>query len=379
MSTAVRLTLFFLFGALFFSLFLFLPQNDISVQENRALAKVPKLAQNGSFNLKIGKDIENYLQDHIWLRNQMIDAHFKATFKINGRIENDKAFIGDDGWMFAKRYSPFQPIPKETEQKQMEQVLDLMMKIQKILDKKGARLYVVATPHKNRIYARHYSNYIKTRDARLPVRELQAHLAQHTHIKLIYPFDEMMRESEGNYQLFRKDDSHLTNFGFDIVIRSVHQELQDVFPKLKNHALKRKAITMRKEPGYTAARLNIKERTQYADIESVSESKGYRKIKKEFKVYPDEKQRVIEIGETPDFLADKKIYVAGPCYGWQLFDYFKRVFKKSIYVRIETSTPSWPEYLFDGIEAGDIFVVVLIDELDVAINWLKIILSGAKN
>ena len=73
----------------------------ISEQENRTLAKFPEISKNGQMNSNYGREFESWLGDRFWGRDKLINARFQMLYKINGRIENDKAFIGDDGWMFS--------------------------------------------------------------------------------------------------------------------------------------------------------------------------------------------------------------------------------------------------------------------------------------
>ena len=90
---------------------------EITEQENRTLAKFPSIKKKGKLNFNYGKEFETWLGDRFWGRKQLIDARFQALYKINGRIENEKAFIGDDGWMFKKHKTVNIPSLKSNERK----------------------------------------------------------------------------------------------------------------------------------------------------------------------------------------------------------------------------------------------------------------------
>ena len=66
---------------------------EITEQENRTLAKFPKMRKKGKLNTNYGKEFESWLGDRFWGRDQLIDTRFQALYKINGRIENEHLSI----------------------------------------------------------------------------------------------------------------------------------------------------------------------------------------------------------------------------------------------------------------------------------------------
>ena len=75
---------------------------DKSMLEKRNLAKWPILIVNGKLNEKYGTHFENWLGDRFRGRYKIISAYNKVNNFLLGRLENSKAMLGNDGFLFYK-------------------------------------------------------------------------------------------------------------------------------------------------------------------------------------------------------------------------------------------------------------------------------------
>ncbi len=70
----------------------------ISEQENRPLTGLPRIIRNGSVNTKITSEIEDYLDDRIGFRNELISTNAKMQYRLFNRMENGNRYrLGPDG------------------------------------------------------------------------------------------------------------------------------------------------------------------------------------------------------------------------------------------------------------------------------------------
>ena len=76
---------------------LLLEKIDVSTQENRKLTTLLSFLENNKFN----EQYENYLKDQFPWRFELIKFYYYLQYSLMSRIENERAFVGDNGWMFS--------------------------------------------------------------------------------------------------------------------------------------------------------------------------------------------------------------------------------------------------------------------------------------
>lgn len=122
---------------------------EITEQENRTLAKFPKMIKKDKPNYEFGKEFESWLGDRFWGRDKLIDARFQTMYKINGRIENDQAFVGDDGWMFMKH--GIVDVPSlEKQYAEVKKSADILKRFDDKFKGKNIPIYLVLSPIETR-------------------------------------------------------------------------------------------------------------------------------------------------------------------------------------------------------------------------------------
>ena len=131
---------------------------EITEQENRTLVKFPEITKKDKPNYEFGKEFESWLGDRFWGRDKLIDARFQITYKINGRIENDKAFIGDDGWMFEKH--GIVDVPSlEKQYEEVKKSADILKRFDDKFKGKNIPIYLVLIPDRNELYQKYWEKY----------------------------------------------------------------------------------------------------------------------------------------------------------------------------------------------------------------------------
>lgn len=87
-------------GGMFF-LGIALPDREFSEMENRYLQTVPKFSMERFESGRFMKEMENYISDHMILRDQWVGL--KASFEVmTGKKENNEVYFGTDGTLLQK-------------------------------------------------------------------------------------------------------------------------------------------------------------------------------------------------------------------------------------------------------------------------------------
>ena len=332
----------------FLSLFLILlvfpvcfhSKEKISLRENRTLARFPSLTAENGLNFKFGKEFEEWFDDHFFKREQIIDLRFLIRHKINGIVENDQAFIGDNGWIFEKE-GTVNTQSLEYQRKNIENDADILKRFDDKFKDKVIPVYLVLVPDRLRIYQKYWENHYTPKPALNYENEITKALADHGNIKIITFFDEFMHSPEKD-SLYYKDDFHLT-------YKARHRIQRELY----DHFLKTELKDLTVSPVKHELKSRIRRNTFFS---SLFGEKGYQDeeallIDYQFPIY-DQYEEVDfksfrlddEWGNIEGVVyrkgrsrfpgsVNKSFFSLGPCYAEDAFILFRNVFKESVYIR----------------------------------------------
>ena len=147
------------FLAVFFAL-LFVPMLHISdaeksTQENRMLAKYQPIFQDNKFNLNFGRDFDAWFSDRFWGREKIIKCISDLTYNLSSIYSNKKAvYLKENGWMFN-----FPLVDNPLLESKIKEINQTIQKIDKLLEDKGTKFYVLLVPKKESIYQNELLDY----------------------------------------------------------------------------------------------------------------------------------------------------------------------------------------------------------------------------
>ncbi len=112
---------------------LFMNFDEIDVAENRTLATFPKIYVDNEFNTQFTSQFESWFNDRFGFRKYYltVDRVVSRVFQPN-RIENDKALLGKDQWLFytaggsVENYQGITLLSEEELQKAVDVILEKM-------------------------------------------------------------------------------------------------------------------------------------------------------------------------------------------------------------------------------------------------------------
>lgn len=182
-------------------------KNDGAAQK-RALAEFPRLFTENRLNLSFPKEFEDWLQDHIAWRNELVTLRSLALKSI--RTSSDKqVIIGLDGWLyFAETVPDFTGEGAFTEN-QLYRLSMVVRDIDDALEQKGIPFIVAVAPNKSTVYPQYMPSGYPRRSGPGNAERLQAMQAAN-----YVDLTAMLKGQAGKGRLlYHKTDTHWNNYG----------------------------------------------------------------------------------------------------------------------------------------------------------------------
>ena len=145
-----------IFCAVFFVLILaplvLMPWSQNSLAENRLPAPPPELIKDGTLNLSLPGDTEEFFKDRFAGRTQMIDAYSHVVGGIFGISANDKVIMGRDGWLFFQETVGDYDGSAALSDAEMDLFIKDLLVIKSKAEARGQTFLIAVAPNKNSIY-----------------------------------------------------------------------------------------------------------------------------------------------------------------------------------------------------------------------------------
>ena len=218
-----------IFLSITFLLFLALPQFGILFNldsereelQNRALNSLPKMNMKSLLSASFGKELNDYIWDHLPLRSRLLQADHWIDYHIfNDSPIPDKVIMGRDQWLFF--YPSVMDYPQKSAQ-QVETFVALARKVTELQRRIGTEIIIIPSPAKASIYPEflpdyHQKEYVK--HASIFHERLEAAASDVKSLLLLWaPFrnekERLLRSKQtnpsitwGTHYLFRPRDRH---------------------------------------------------------------------------------------------------------------------------------------------------------------------------
>ena len=120
--------------------------------EKRELAKAPSFVKEGRLNEDFGEELDQYLSDHIGLRNAMVTVSNRVMGGIFGESAVDSVIKGKEGWLFyAKDKNDYLNVATISKRNAVNIARTYRM-VQDSLKKQGSDFVFAAVPNKSSLY-----------------------------------------------------------------------------------------------------------------------------------------------------------------------------------------------------------------------------------
>ena len=195
--------------------------------ENRILASKPILFnKNGSLNPQAGKQIKQWLEDHIGFRDQFVKLSSSIKFHIFKLSSSKMVHIGKDGWYYYTGDNNLQiatgeyPLTQET----LDQILVTHIAIRDKLKAQGIEYVVVFPTSKVSIYPENM-RYGNGKVRQTPVDIVADYLEKNSDLHCIRLKERLLNEKK-NQQVFFKTDTHWTQAGSYVAYKEIIKKLK---------------------------------------------------------------------------------------------------------------------------------------------------------
>ncbi len=196
---------------------------DTSNQESRKLAVFPLLSQEGVTVENYPIYFENWLNDHLPFRNQLIQANSMADFFVFHDTISSNAILGKDGWIFYanKRYMKEAPINDYLginlfSEEELASIAQNFMETKEIIEADGGQFLIVLSPSKMSIYPEQLPDRFGEPASYKRLHQLADYLGEHTDIDVLLPAEVLLRSKEEHpdQPMYYKYDTHENHYGF---------------------------------------------------------------------------------------------------------------------------------------------------------------------
>ena len=207
--------------------------DEISVQENRTLAKYVPLIEKGKINYNYGRDFEAWFNDRFNQRKFFIDVHSALSRFIDKKLKNEKAMAGKDNWLFTKRWNSVEMLQNKElfSDEDLQEIKENLEGIKKWAAKRGIKFYVFLIPDKERIYPEYYPKEFKKVREESKIGQLYDFIRTQTSVPVVYPYEALMA-AKPNHILYYKTGTHWNHRGAYVAYKEMMKMLKKDFPSL---------------------------------------------------------------------------------------------------------------------------------------------------
>ena len=226
--------------AIFFAL-LFIPMSHISdatksEQEKRMLAKKPQLMIDKRGNNNYGMQFDAWYNDHFFGRDMMIGLYNYLNFSIKSVIENDFAFVGDNGFMYTKKHNAVNMYKNSNlfTDKDLEVIGRNMEKFIKDAQKAGVKnVYFMLSNDKESMYPEYYPSYIKKVGKVSRLEQLLKYIHNNYPQVKLWNFRDKFEDVKKNEIVFCKTGTHMNKIGAFYEYYFLTSEIKKDYPEIK--------------------------------------------------------------------------------------------------------------------------------------------------
>ena len=201
--------------------------------ENRTLQSKPEFSLSTISSYP--ESFENYYNDHLAFKGQLVALKSSLNYKLFNNIESDKVLLGKDNWLYYKNEtaegikSGELPIAdyqgtNHYSAKEKKKILNNIKKVSRYLKKRDIDFSIMICPNKENIYSENLPESIKKVNSITKIDDLLDYLDGKITVPILYPKDELM-QCKNDLQLYYKYDTHWNCLGGFIA----EQEIRNLY------------------------------------------------------------------------------------------------------------------------------------------------------
>ena len=217
--------------------------------ENRNLRTAPGIASVADYQ-KFPEWFEEFLNDHMPFRNQLIALNRMTDYYVFGNIQHEEVAIGKDGWLFycseadGNPRACYQGTNLLTDVR-LKEYAENLLKQRDYLAEQGIEFVIFIAPNKERIYPEYMPEKYGQPADMYKALQIVNYLRENTDLRIVYPYEELMAAKElFPEEIYYKTDTHWNEIGGYIGSKALLKELGIELPDLTEITVKPKGEGM---------------------------------------------------------------------------------------------------------------------------------------
>ena len=204
-----------------FGILLFIPMGkiskfDVSVQENRRLARYPLFFEDNRLNEKFGPQFDTWFNDRFNGRDSFINVYNHIISYINLKPYSRISLLGHDGWMFSKGHAAVEMFQNNNlfSDKELQIIGKNLTEFEKAAKQKGVKnVYFLLNNDKESLYGEFYPTSIKKLGKISRLVQMLDYLHEHHPELKVLNFKDKFDEIKKSETVFYKTGTHMNHIG----------------------------------------------------------------------------------------------------------------------------------------------------------------------
>ncbi|MBP9999094.1 MAG: hypothetical protein KBT14_00155 [Proteobacteria bacterium] len=202
-------------------------KSEKSVQENRALATMPKIVKDRSVNKQFGTEFNSWFSDRFFGRGVLLKIS-NIVHKTVSVQSTDKVLVQKDGWLFYKLDNSLRNYANVDllSEQQLQTIATYLKDIDDWCKRYNKQFVYVVAPDKNKIYGEYIIDVKKINpDSNSRANQLVEYLHKNTKVKVVYPYNDLINKKD-KMLLYFKNDTHWNSMGayigYTAIMKTLH-------------------------------------------------------------------------------------------------------------------------------------------------------------
>lgn len=241
---------------------------DSTNYENRKMAAKPRHTVDGYATY--ADEYENWFNDNIPFRNNLISLNTSIDFFVFNKSSNSNVIKGKNDWLFYANAEDGDPIScyqgtNLISEENLQAIAQNCIKQRDFLENQGKEFVLFIAPNKERIYSEYMPDKYGEPANNYRALQIYDYLKKNTDLRVVYPYEEVMRAKEIGNNIYYKADTHWNEIGGYVGAAALLSELGIEMPDILSDN-----ITVAKTnntAGDLAVMLNLTKQLQKNDCE----------------------------------------------------------------------------------------------------------------
>lgn len=178
--------------------------------ENKRMAEMPDIKEDGKFNKDYLSDLGTYFNDHFAFRNYFVDADSRIQSGVFGESNVDTVLVGTDGWLYYSATVDNYLGQNRMADRTINNCVHNMKLFQDYVESQGAKFVLAVPPNKNSLYGDNMPYYYSYKVSDGSDISVMTEKFVEAGINYVDLYDLLNKQND---TMYLKRDSHWNNMG----------------------------------------------------------------------------------------------------------------------------------------------------------------------